>query len=594
MKIIFSLLLLIGMFATLIGQTFTEVAVPMGLIHKSTDNSYTGAGVAFFNFNNDEYDDIYVSGGINADKIFINNAGLSFTEAINTGIELLTQDVTTNGIAAGDIDNDGDDDLYISAGTFGGHHDFLMENNGDGTFTEIGQFSDLDLISEWTTAATMGDYNLDGYLDIYTGGYVRSGGLDEITNAFIYEGWANKLYYNNGDNTFTETAKLVGLNDIGNALATASTDFDLDNDIDIYLANDFGQWNSTNQLFQNNYPNNTWTNTSIASGADIGIFAMGIAVGDYDEDGDFDYYVTNLGRNVLLNNNGDGTFSDLATMAGVENTNSDALLSTSWGTAFIDLDNDSYLDLYVSNGQIPAAEFIATNIIDPNKLYHNNADGSFTDITASAGVDFDGRSRGLAYGDFDNDGDIDLLVGNIYDENALTGNCLLYRNDSNTNSNWLKVTLQGQASNRNGYGAKGIIHAGGRRFIREMDGGSSHNSSHAAFMHFGLANINAIDSAFIIWPGGLQQPLGQLEVNQTHHILESTCQPNYDGLNTLTGSPSANITYDTNGKIASTQAINQSIEVNYKSLETIELKSGFEVEPSAIFHATIEGCENDP
>ena len=182
---------------------------------------------------------------------------------------------------------------------------------------------------------------------------------------FDHECFDNFFYLNNGDGTFTEMAEDLGVADAGCALAIATTDIDQDGDTDLYLANDFGEWVIPNAFFENVEGTDEFEDIGSMNNAGIEIYAMGIAIGDYDLDQDLDIYVSNLGWNVLLNNNGDGVFSDVTTEANVENEwGMFPFRATSWGTAFIDYDNDLYEDLFVSNGRIPAADFIATADLD--------------------------------------------------------------------------------------------------------------------------------------------------------------------------------------------------------------------------------------
>ncbi|MEM6724744.1 MAG: FG-GAP-like repeat-containing protein [Bacteroidota bacterium] len=322
-----------------------------------------------------------------------------------------------------------------------------------------------------------------------------------------------------------------GMQDYGCGLAVASTDYDRDGDPDVLVTNDFGAWVFPDRLFQNQYPNLQMVELGAASGADNAIYGMGIAIGDYDNDLDLDYYYSNLGRNVLLENQGDGTFIDVATPANVENTDYmidpfTTRLVTSWGTAFFDYDHDTYVDLYVCNGYVPAAEFIATTNFDPNKLYRNQGDGTFVDEAANLGVDDGNVGRGFAIGDYDNDGDMDMIVVNVNE--FVTGNALvrLYRNDLDGQANWFKVYLEGVQSNRDAYGAQVELHAGGQTFLREIDGGSSHASAHESVAHFGLADLDYVDSITVYWPGGFRESFCGYDVNQSIQLLEGSGQSN--------------------------------------------------------------------
>lgn len=513
-------------------QTFTEVSATAGINHFVFSPALIGGGCAFFDYDNDGWQDIYITGGLKRDKLYRNNRDGTFTECgIAAG---LYGDglYYTMGAVAGDIDRDGDRDIFIT--TWGDYNDWatpvrniLYRNNGNGTFTDIAPQAGITH-AVWSVSATMGDYNLDGYLDIYVGNYVDSTAFifhpvtHQITG-FAHTGYADFLYLNNGNSTFTQVAPQFSVANEGTTLAATFTDYDNDQDADIYVANDFGAWVIPNRLYRNEYPLDSFSDVSAASGANAAIYGMGIAPGDFDEDGDLDYYVTNIGRKVLFRNNGNGTFTDVADTAGVTNTYTDSLFTTGWGTVFFDYDNDTWLDLFVSNGQIPAADIIATGPEDPNKLFKNNMNGTFTDISAFAGLSDSTLGRGCATGDYDNDGDLDLLVVCAYRDTIGSAgtHVLLYRNDMATGNHWLKVEVRGTVNNPDGFGTHVEVFAGGRKWLREIDGGSSHASQNSSIAHFGLGGYTAVDSIVVLWPGGSRFTLPNVPVDRLVTVLES-------------------------------------------------------------------------
>ena len=507
-------------------QTFQEISLAVGIEHIYEDIAALGGGVAFFDFDADGDEDIYLSGGSDSDKLYRNDGNNIFTDITFIAGLGHTANYYTTSITTGDIDNDGYREIFVGTWVYNNSAEtrsLLYKNNTDGTFTEMAIPAGL-VDSVWTMGANFFDVNLDGFLDLYITNYVEDSDviLGENGEAvFNHDCYGNKLFLNNGDLTFTDATELYGIHtDRGCSLASVATDYDLDGDPDICLVNDFGAFIEPNILFQNQFPNNSFTNVSTATGSDIGLYGMGIAIGDYNLDGFFDYYVTNLGRNALLRGNGSG-FVDLATAAGVENTNTaDSLLTTSWGTAFLDVNNDGWEDLFVANGRIPAAPFIATGELDPNKLFRNNGDGTFMDITNMAGVGDLNRGRGMAYADLDDDGDLDILVNvqsHYLDPDA---NVTLFRNDNNNNNNWIKFKLTGILCNRDAYGAIVKSFTGSYTYIRELHGGSSHASQHSSIIHFGLGNTEKVDSVHIQWPGGDTQILHDLNVNQTYFITQ--------------------------------------------------------------------------
>jgi hypothetical protein len=530
--ILASILLLIPFL--LRAQYYNEVSNAIGINHAYQDRMPMGGGCAFFDYDNDGDDDLYLSGGENRDYLYRNNGNGSFTEVgIAAGL-LATTNYYTFGITTGDVDNDGDRDLFIttfmdedSLGLDLFFNNKLFINNGNGTFTDNSISAGI-LDSSQTVAATFGDFNKDGFLDIYVANYLDQDGpvLDSLgTLVGVYAlGFSNYYYINNGDGTFSQIANNMNIANTGCGLAVTATDYDNDNDVDIYIANDFGEWNTPNTLYQNNFPSNSFTDVSVASGSDIGLFGMGIAVGDYNEDLHLDYYVTNLGRNVLLHNNGNGTFTDTSTFAKVENQYVDTLLSTGWGCAFFDYNNDSYLDLFVANGEIPMpSNFRPTHPEDPNKLFHNNADGTFTDTTNYFNLNSLTIAHGMAYSDYDHDGDLDFVINVISKPipSDSTPHSLFYRNDSiGFNNNWLEIKLVGTISNRDAFGAHLLVYAGGRTFLREVDGGSSHASQNSSVQHFGLAAINSIDSIVVIWPNTGSETFYSININQLQTLTE--------------------------------------------------------------------------
>lgn len=515
-------------------QTYTEVSQSIGINHAHKDLNRMGGGSAFFDYNNDGYEDLYLSGGNDRDYLYENNGNGTFTEVgIAAGLAS-TGTYQTFGVITGDIDNDGDRDLFLTTfmdtDTLGNDYfvnNKLFVNQGNGTFIDESANAGIT-DSTMSISATFGDFNKDGFLDIYVGNYLANDGpiqdsLGNLTGIFA-QGFANYYYVNNGNGTFTQSANISNVMDMGCALAVAATDYDNDSDVDLYIANDFGEWNVPNSLYQNNQPNTSFTDVSVSSNANIGLFGMGIAVGDYNEDLHLDYYVTNLGANVLLHNNGDGTFTDTTVFAGVVNQWVDTLLSTGWGCAFFDYNNDSYLDLFVANGQIPMpADFRATHPEDPNKFYHNNGDGTFTDTSDYLGMSSPTIAHGMAYADYDNDGDIDFVT--VVIDKAIPSDSmphtLFYQNDATGNNyNWVQVKLEGTVSNRDAFGAHVLVHAAGRTFLREVGGGSSHASQNTSVQHIGLRNISQIDSIVVKWPNTGSQTFHNININQRHTFFE--------------------------------------------------------------------------
>ncbi|MFY0628471.1 MAG: VCBS repeat-containing protein [Reichenbachiella sp.] len=497
---------------------FKEVAMEWGIEHYHHNLNYVGAGggVAVFDFNNDGFQDLYFTGGWFPDELFKNNGNGSFTKIGKyAGLEV-TDYYDTKSIIVGDINNDGYKDLFIS--TDGSLRNLIFLNNRNGTFTEIGGIYD----TKRTLGSVFGDFNLDGILDLYNLKYAQSGGvvLDENNTVigFDHKCMANELYLNNGDLTFTELAS-SGVGDEGCGLAVVVTDINDDHIPDLYIANDFGEWTLPNGCYINNYPEDSFTDVSSETGLNAPIYGMGIAVGDYNRDGFLDYYVTNIGSNVLYRNEGNGEFIDVASESRVLDDSVNGKFVSGWGTAFFDYDLDGFEDLFVSNGYLQAASFIGTSFEQPNKLYRNLGDGIFEDVSELENVADSNIAKGMAVGDLDNDGDLEIIVTAAGDDRN-TGNVLIYENLLENDNNWLKVKLRGVVANLDGYGAKVIAYYSGIPWIHEIEGGSSHASHNSTIAHFGLGEVTLLDSLVVIWPGGKKQKYEAVGVNQLIFVEE--------------------------------------------------------------------------
>ncbi|MFK7755455.1 MAG: FG-GAP-like repeat-containing protein [Flavobacteriales bacterium] len=514
---------------TLNAQLFNDVTNSAGIFQVPLHQSLMGGGLCWIDYDNDSHTDLYFTGCRLRDALFKNNGDGSFTEVtIQAGL-IFTDAFNTMGVVKGDVNNDGFDDLFLtvwnesSSGSL--ERNILFLNNTDGTFTDISLEAGITHES-FSTSAVFLDVNLDGFLDIYVQNYLEETNfiLDENEDiiGFNHQCYDDYLYMNNGDLTFTESAELYGVNSAGCGLALSTSDVDKDGDPDIQLANDFGEFVTPNQLFINNYPDAGFTEIAEEAAFDIGLYGMGVAVGDVDNDLDQDFYITNMGRNsLLLRDNESLVYTDISDEAGTSNTGNDSLLYTGWGDFFFDADNDQLLDLFVANGHMTSAEFIANERDDPDKLFMNNGDLTFSDNSESSGLAYQGICRGAGYGDYNKDGKLDIAVSGI--DNPffpILEGVRLYENNSDA-GNWIAFTLEGVLSNRNAYGANITLHAEGQSFYRELLGGSSHLSQNESMLHFGLGEFTAIDSIRINWPGQPSELVLDLEVNTYHHIIQS-------------------------------------------------------------------------
>lgn len=514
-----------------IGQGFVPLQDSIGLNHLFHPIANIGGGAIILDVNNDGFKDVYLTGGINPDQLLLNNNGESYTDiSQEAGINIINNYYTMGGVS-GDFNRDGYEDIFLTTWRFvetwgapvAPVVNLMLLNNGDNTFSNVGGIAGI-LHPAFSASATLLDIDHDGYLDIYVANYMETHGFiysetDGSVIGFAHECAENQLYINQAGQTFINQAETYGVNDSGCGLAAIATDYNADGHTDLMVINDFGEWVIPNALFKAS--ESGFENVAEATGADIGLYGMGVAIGDYDEDGDFDYYITNMGNNALLKQESGGVFTEVAEGAGVLNGSHGDKLTTGWGTAFFDYDNDSYLDLYVSNGFMPSAPFIANAFYDPNKLYQNNQDGTFTDIAPMVGLRDTAVSHGAAIVDFNNDGLLDILQVNTYHQlsEAPTG-AVLYLNQTQNDNHFVGFELRGVTANPHGIGARVELYAGGRMLIREVDGGSSHASHSDKRVHFGLGQMSQIDTVLIYWPGNpYPQVIADPQVDE-YHIIE--------------------------------------------------------------------------
>lgn len=515
----------ISLIASASGQYVNRASsLNMDLVHVS--EFLMGGGIAFQDINNDGLIDFYLTGGENPDRLYI-NAGNGFFENIaeSSGIAQSVSSAETYGTIIGDINNDGCNDIFVTSFSREDAN-FLFLNNCDGTFTDISEQAGI-IHNASSTSATFLDINKDGLLDIYVANYIENLRFlfDDDGNqiGFDHDCYTNYLYINNGDNTFSEQASDFGMNNADCSLAVLATDYDHDNNIDIMVANDFGQWVVPNKLYKNDFPNNSFLDVSSESGFDEQFYAMGFSTADLDRDGLLEYYITNIGRNYFMVRNEAGLFEDIAQEKGIANILANANeLTTGWGTFFFDYDNDGLQDLFVSNGYIPAASFINNSLFDPNVLFHQNPDGTFENIAPDLGLDNLVMNRGAAFADINYDGMLDILVSatakNANSNSSYTVS--VYENELSNSNNWVQISLEGTISNRNAYGAKVKLHIDGESYYQELTSGTSSASQNSPILHYGLGTQEQVDSVSVIWPNGLYQVYDNPPVNEVLYLVE--------------------------------------------------------------------------
>ena len=504
----------------------------------------TGCGIAFFDYDHDGWPDIFMVNGTTlagfpkgegpTNHLYHNNRDGTFTDITRkAGLE---RTGWGQGVSIGDYDNDGWDDLFI---TYWGQN-ALYHNNGDGTFTEVTEKAGLHQpgrLPRWNTGACFIDYDRDGLLDLFVANYVAlnlkeapamgSGkychwkGVPVMCGPRGLRPSTNLLYHNNGDGTFTDvTAKSGILKTPGHyCFAALSADFDNDGWPDIYVACD-----STPSILYHNNHDGTFTDIGIAAGCGLNgdgntQAGMGATSADYNCDGWLDIFKTNFSDDTssLYLNDGHGSFSDATYDAGIG-------LNTrwlGWGCGFADLDNDGWPDIFLANGHVyPEVERAGIDepFKEPKIVYRNLRDGRFEDVSSRAGpgVSLLGSGRGVAFGDFDNDGRIDVVVNNMNDAPALLHNAGDNRN------RWLKVKVVGVKSNRSGIGARVSVVAGSHSQIDEVRSGGSYISQNELRLHFGLGPVEKVDRVEVKWPSGTVDRVKNVETNQTIWIQEGT------------------------------------------------------------------------
>lgn len=522
-KIISQLLFFCGWFSNA-QQTFIDVTEDASLDHQYEVYEGTfGGGVTVFDFNNDGFEDLYITSGIKSDQLYLNNGNGTFKDVFEgSGLEV-TNDYVTQGVVSADINKDGYRDLFITTITttdgksvIPRAKNLLFLNNGDSTFKDVTNEYGLEDLNSFSTGPSFGDIDADGYPDLFVGNYFQefTGKLGIIKDATIVS--ANQtarsyLLRNEGGKSFENVYDEYGLGHKGFGFGGVFTDYDNDQDQDLLVNQDFGYKAVPNFLYQNEYPDNHFEDVSEQTEMDLKINAMGAAVGDYNGDGWMDYYITNIKFNMLMENQGIGNpFVDKAKELGTYN------LAISWGANFADFDHDEDLDLFVSNGDLNP------NCTPMGNFFFENNDNTYTEKGRELAINDYGIGRGSVIFDMDNDGDIDLLVVNQQPilNYPIASTTRLFRNDI-ANGNWLKVALNGVASEANGIGSRVTVLANGKRTIREIDGGgSSHLSQNSVIAHFGLGTNTKVDSVIVNWTGGNTQILTNVEVNQQLEIKE--------------------------------------------------------------------------
>ncbi|MFQ6009103.1 MAG: CRTAC1 family protein, partial [Candidatus Zixiibacteriota bacterium] len=502
---------------------FTDVTVAAGIDFVETigDDKMSnivessGVGCAFFDYDNDGWMDIYLVNGCwreglsdpeidpplrdklsaATDRLYRNRGDGTFEDVTATaGVNKIGYGM---GVVTGDYDADGDIDIYVT--NYGPN--FLYRNNGDGTFTDVAGDLGVDL-PNFSIAALFVDYDRDSRLDLYVGGYVDYDpdykyyyAPDGFPGPLSYAGQQDRLFRGNTDGSFTDVTDDVGIviEPVGRAMGIGAFDYNNDGFIDVFVSNDAME----NFLFHNQ-GNGTFENRALEAGVAFGeagdaTAAMAAEIADIDGDGFFDLAVPDMKYSCLYHNTGQGFFNDQSAASGIAASCGQYV---SWGSVFADFDLDGHLDLYISNGDAHHLEG------HEDLLFRGNGKGGFEDISENAGDWAQQKfvSRGVAGGDYDNDGDIDLLVASLNDRPVLL------RNDSPRNGrHWLSVRLVGRPANVHAIGAVVKASVNGHTMTRQRMSGGSYLSQHDPRIHFGLGKHKKVDVLEITWPDGSQQ-----------------------------------------------------------------------------------------
>ncbi len=484
-----------------------------------------GAGVVVFDHDGDGFDDIFIANMREPNALYANNGDGTFTDvAARAGLDDPLAE--TNGGCAADYDNDGDQDLYTTI-----HGANKLFRNHGGVFTDVSASAVQGHDDKRRfSGCAWGDYDADGHLDMVVVSHLG----EAVEDLLIHRDFGIalrglSLFHNNADGTFSNVTPLLGDtsgpsmggeagNIYGAGFQPAWFDYDDDGDLDLYVVNDLGREIHPNVLWRNDGPTqNGWLFEDVSRqlGASVRMDGMGIAVGDYDLDGKFDLFLTNINDNVLLKNPGDGgRFTDTAAETGSEIGLFGRKPRIAWGTMFFDYDNDADEDLYVVSGYLDAPQPINPKE-QPNALLRNDGMGRFENVSSSSGADDDGIGRGGAYLDFDQDGCLDVVVAN-YGQPAR-----LFRNACDAGNSWLAIDLEGTTSNRDGIGARVTVTTDGSSQIRLISGGSSSMGQNMMAAHFGLGKASRVDSVIVRWPSGAVQALTNVPVNRVLTVTES-------------------------------------------------------------------------
>ena len=483
----------------------------------------SGGGAAFLDYDRDGYIDLYVcsgtwmegvSSGEKPDKLPHNHL---YRNRYDGTFEDVTEKAGVGepwysmGVTVGDFNNDGYPDLYVT--NYGPN--VLLRNNGDGTFSDVTNRAKVSGGNEFSVGAAWLDYDNDGLLDLYVGNYLDFDPAykyyyapDGFPGPLAYDSQKDVLYHNNGDGNFQDVTDSMGIVDTdGRAMGVGAGDYDMDGFMDIYVAND----HTLNYLFHNEggkkfTDRGTMSGTAFSQAGEATV-SMSVDFADYNNDGLLDMFVSDDTYCSLYKNEGNGVYSDKSYPSGLSTV---CAQFVGWSSTFVDYDNDGDVDIYKTNG---ALKHLYGH---EDQLLENTGDGKFADVSLGRGEYFSKEyvGRGTCVGDFDNDGDMDVLVVNLNDS------CRFLRNNKGNQNNWLMLHLTGTSSNRDGVGARIRISSGGKEQITLKKSTTGYISQNDPRLHFGLGKNELVEWIEINWPSGKLQRLENIRTNQILDVTE--------------------------------------------------------------------------
>jgi hypothetical protein len=511
---------------------FQEIGKEIGLdfVHSIGDNELSnivessGAGAAFLDYDQDGFIDLYVCSGTWVKGLSSGEKPeeLPHNHLYRNRGDGTFEDVTKKagvggpwysmGVTVGDYNNDGFPDLYVS--NYGTN--VLYKNNGNGTFTDVTSRAKVGgKETDFNTGAVWLDYDNDGFLDLYVGKYLSFDpnykyfyAPDGFPGPMAYDAQPDVLYHNNGNGTFEDVTKQMGITDLdGRAMGVGAADYDDDGFVDIYVAND----HSMNYLWHNN-GGKSFTDVGTPSGTAFGqsgesAVSMSVDFADYLGNGKMDMFISDDKYCRLYENMGNGIFTDRSYPSGIAMP---AGQFVGWSSSFIDYNNDGLVDIYKTNGALKHLYG------QEDQIFENIGDGKFKDVSTERGKYFMEKlvGRGACFGDYDNDGDIDGYIVNLNDRGSFL------RNNKGNQNNWLEIKLMGTTSNRDGIGARIKIISGGKEQTTQKKSTTGYLSQNDPRIHFGIAKNNLIEKIEIKWPSGKVQVLENIKANQILTVKE--------------------------------------------------------------------------